>query len=92
MKKITRDKQEFNTETNVNVYKFSGKLFYMYPEPLEICASDAIVSILRFYPVEVEMCTMLHVWGCYHSIIYNSDMFYHALVVIVICYTYLNKG
>lgn len=74
------------------MYKFFGKLFYVYLEFLEICVFDVIVFILRFYFVEVEMCIMLYVWGCYYSIIYNSDMFYYALVVIVICYIYLSKG
>lgn len=32
-----------------NVYKLSGKMAYVYPEPLKVYASDPIVSILRIY-------------------------------------------
>lgn len=52
--KITSDKQslwEFKIETNANMYRLSGKQFYVYPEPLKVYASHPVVSILRIYPI-----------------------------------------
>lgn len=62
--KNNKDKQcfgEFNTETSVSVYKLFGKLFCVYPETLKVYDSDSIVSILRIYPIEIEMFTMFYV-------------------------------